>query len=103
MEHGFPEKGCTQGDPIESSHELAIPIALEGMREPFLVEICVRFDHVGCDPCARLILSRNPRAGSDDFTECGVDSDFEGFLLERGSQATGDFEFFGKKQETRVG
>ena len=35
MEHGFPEKGCTQGDPIESSHELAIPIAFEGMGEAF--------------------------------------------------------------------
>jgi len=102
MEHGFPEKSCAQGDPIESSNELAIPIALEGMCKAFCMKICVRLDHVGSDPCAGLVFSWHSGAGSDDLLECGVDSDFEGFLLEGGSQASGDFEFVGKKQETRI-
>jgi len=39
MEHGLPEKGCAQRDSVESSHELAVSIALEGMSEAIRVEI----------------------------------------------------------------
>ena len=102
MEHGLPEKGCAQGDPVESSHELAVPIALEGMSKAFRMELRVGFHHVRGDPCAGLVFSWDSGTGSDDLLECGVDSDFESFLLEGGTQATGDFEFVGKKQETRI-
>ncbi len=96
-EHRFPKKSSTDRDSVETSLQFPVAPGFHGMGIPEFKQLFVARHDFWTDP-GRLAI----RTTSHDFRKSGIDTDFEGILLEGPRKAVRNMKVLQRDHSSRI-